>query len=206
MGDAAGPSEKNGAATRVVLRTVLLLLLIELPGSSLDVATTEMARRDGGFVELNPSGFLPLHQAVLMELRRTLLDVVLVGLGAYFRREALRAAVSTRREQFFESLFARNIWAVPLLWLPLFGAVCRYPVVVSNACYLTLGWSPIDEVLLLPLARLFHNDAAAYVASILVGILVMWYPANAFIVRALYAAHGGGKCTPNQALQQSAGA
>ena len=198
MGNASVPSGDR-AATRVVLRTVLLLLAFALPGSILDVTTTELARRDGGFVELNPKGFLPLHQSILMELGWVSLCVVVVAVGAHFRREALRAAPDATSEQFVEGLFARHAWAVPLLWMPHFSALFRYPVVISNACYLTLRWSPIDAVLLSPLERLFHDDALAYFVSILVGVLVLWHPATTLIVRALYAVHRAGQNTPQQA-------
>jgi len=201
------PNPSGLAVVRVLLRTWFLGLAIGLPAASLDVLTTELARRDGDFVELNPAGFVPLSTAFRNELLWILLGTASMLIGAYACRAALDGAIDSSLDQFFESLFARNAWAVPLLWMPFFASMLRYLVVISNSCYLSVGWSPIDKVLLLPLQALFHDDAAGYVASTFVCILVLWYPANALIVRAWYRIHRWGRVdtTPNKAVNPSGG-
>lgn len=189
----ASPTESNRTSTRPLLRTAALFLILWVPGTTLDVITTEIARRQGDWVELNPTGFVPLSAAVVRELIVALVTTGVVLGGAWFRRDALRSAAVNSGNQFWEALFERRAWAIPLFGIPIFAAIGRYGVVVSNACYLALGWSPIDAVLLLPLQALFRDDALGYVVSQVIGIVVLWYPFTALTFRLLYAVNGGGR-------------
>lgn len=176
-----------------MLRTAALFLILWLPSTALDVLTTDIARRQGAWVELNPAGFVSLSAAVTRECIMALTATGVVLVGAWFRRDALRAATINSRSQFHQSLFTRRAWAIPLIGIPMFAAIGRWGVVVSNSCYLALGWSPIDAVMLSPLERLLRDDASAYVASIAIGVGVLWYPVTALIFRLLYAANQGGR-------------
>lgn len=182
-------SPSGRATTRALLRTSLLFLLVWLPGTSLDVFTTEVARQQGDWVELNPTGFVPLQSAVVREVKLTLLGASVVLMGAYFLRDALIHAGTVSLDQFGEALFSRNAWAVPLLGVPFFCAIGRYGVVLSNACLLSVGWNPMDTIILLPLQALFRDDALGYIVSIAIGVIVLWYPVTSLIVRLLYAAN-----------------
>lgn len=177
--------------TRLLLRMALLFLVVWIPSSFLDVLTTEIARQQGDWVELNAAGFVLPSTAMLRELRLTLKGIAAVLVGTWLRRDALLMAAQTDLNQFVELLFQKRGWAIALIGIPLFVAISRYGVVVSNACYLIIGWSPIDSVLLLPLQALFRNDALGYVISIAIGMAVLWYPVTSLIFRLLHTVNGG---------------
>jgi hypothetical protein len=183
-----------------LLRTAFLFLGFALPAAALDVYTTELGRRSGDAVELNPRGFLPLPLSVGAEVLLMVIATVMVAVGAYFRRNALYNAACTPYDKFGDDLFGRRVWAVALLGVPFFGAILRYPDVISNACYLIMGWSPIDSVSLLPLQALLGDDAMGYIAFNTLAVLVLWYPVAALIIRSLYAVHRRPQRPPNQSL------
>ena len=181
----------RNATTRVLLRTVLLFVGLWVPGATLDELTTQIAAHQGTWVELNYTGFLSLPDAVARELKLTLAGMAAVLTGAWFRREALAAAATSTLDQFSEALFQQRAWAVPLLGIPLFAALGRYGVVLTNTCNLLIGWNPVDAILWNPLASLFRNDTLGHVVAILICILLLWSPVTGWIFRLLYAINGG---------------
>jgi hypothetical protein len=187
MDEADRPSRR--ATTKVLFRTGILFLAFALPAAALDVFTTELARRNGDYVELNPAGFVLPAQAVLREVGLGFIAAGMVLVGAYFRRDALYNAARTSFDQFGVELFSRHMWAVALIWIPFLGTALRYVIVISNGCYLTMGWSPIDSATLLPLQALLGDDTKGYVAWTVVALTALWYPAAALTVRSLYAVH-----------------
>jgi len=170
---------------------MLLFLAVWVPGAALDTLTTEIARQQGIWQELNPTGFVSLTFAIERELLLILLASLSVLWGAWLRWAALSSATGRTLEQFCEGLFQERPWAVALLGMPLFIGLGRYVVVISNVCYLTLGWSPVDLVSLQPLEWLLEDDTLAYVTSILVGCGLLWFPVTSLIFRLLFAVNGG---------------
>lgn len=187
--DTETPRKARRTTTRVLIRTGLLALVFGMPGSFLDLLTTEIARQRGGFVELNPVGFQPLLDSILFEMRWMGIGAALLLFGAYQLRDVLAEAPNRSYDQLITELFSRKPWAVALIWLPCFCAILRYWIVLSNLCYLTLSWSPMDWVTLLPLEALFGNDAIAYVTLNVLLVLVLWIPVTELIFRSLYAIH-----------------
>jgi hypothetical protein len=203
MDESDRPSRQ--ATTKVLLRTGLLFLVFALPAAALDVGTTELARREGGYVELNPADFIPLRQAILKEMGWGLMAMGMVLAGAYYRRDALTNAVNFSWKQFRSDFFSQNGWAVTLIWLPFLWGVILYSVVISNICYLTMGWSPIDAVTLNPLQALLGNESG-YVGCLAIGLALLWYPAAALTIRSLYAVHHWPRKPPNKVLHLTDGA
>jgi hypothetical protein len=136
-----------------VRRFVVFFVIVFIPTAALDVWTTELGRQRPNMVELNPMGFMPLKQSILLEIPVLLTGVGLVALGAWWRRETL-AKAGTRTFWVFQNefWFGGAYLGALLLFAPIAICLIRVMAITNNVMHLLWKWSVWDRYLLDPIA------------------------------------------------------
>jgi hypothetical protein len=134
-------------------RFTVFFAVIFVVTAALDVWTTELGRQRPNTVELNPLGFMPLKQSVLLEIPLLLIGAGSVALGAWWRRTTLMKAGDVTFGDFLKELwFGGNYLGALLLFAPIAVSLLRFTAITNNAMQLLWGWSVWGRYLIDPLA------------------------------------------------------
>jgi hypothetical protein len=169
-------------------RFVVVFATAHVIFGGLDVWTTELGRHRPGAVELNPMGFTPLRQSILMEIPVLFIGCLLVALGVWLRRDTLLRAPALAFQAFFGELLQHRYIGFLLLLAPIEIALLRSLAVLNNAQQLLVGWSVFAPVTRAIKAALGCSDVAAHLGMMAAFGIVAVVPISLLMYR--LARHG----------------
>ena len=124
---------------------VLLFAVSFIIFTGLDALTTWVAIHWHGFKEINIFTDTSSMSAILLpEIVILSIGIVAVLVGALWKRNDMRVSIDRGFRPLYQSFWiSRRLLASALIYLPISLALVRVLPVLSNSCYLLIGWSPI---------------------------------------------------------------